>query len=153
MLSKLTSETGLTVKEALATEAIDAGDEYDNMSLPASRVSLYVDENDNVTVAWGDRANTGDDQVTARIYNSDLEPVTESFLVFQSSAIDGGAPSAGINTSYPQVGMTQAGILITSRDKQRSESGRQRRLPRQHPPLHSSLANPLATNIGAWDLY
>ena len=90
------------------SEAVDG---YENWAL-ADRVSLYVDPNDNVTVVWSDTANSENRQVVARIFNSDLEPVTESFLAFQSSDLEGGTDIA---TYHPQCAMSEWGIVITAR--------------------------------------
>lgn len=92
-VTKIDAQTRQSVAEALVNEQIDNGEEYNNDAL-ADRVFLAVDEADNVFVGWSDTANTGTRQVEGRFFNSDLEPVTESFLCFQSSDLgDGSAPA------------------------------------------------------------
>ena len=109
-LIKIDTQTATTVKEVMVNES-EAVDGYENWAL-ADRVSLYVDPNDNVTVVWSDTANSENRQVVARIFNSDLEPVTESFLAFQSSDLEGGTDIA---TYHPQCAMSEWGIVITAR--------------------------------------
>ena len=111
---KIDTRTGKTVKEAIVNE-LQGPDQYENWA-QADRVSLYVDPNDNVTVVWSDKANVADKrQVVGRVFNSDLKPVTESFLVFQASAIDDAAPAAGVETYHPQCAMSDWGIVVTAR--------------------------------------
>ncbi|MFH1738716.1 MAG: hypothetical protein ABIH23_06890 [bacterium] len=116
-LVKIDTQTGTTVKEVIVNEIGDPNDpnSYTNLAMP-NRVSCYVDNRDNVVVAWSDTANTEtEQQVEARLFNSDLEPVTESFLAFQASAVDFDSPYMGNQSYHPQCAITDAGILITAR--------------------------------------
>ncbi len=149
-LVKIDTETGQTVKEALVNELEEVGDEYMNWA-QADRVSLGVDENDNVTVVWSDKANSmGGRQVLARVFNSDLEPVTETFLAFQNSELE---PNLGMETYHPQCAMSKVGILITCRsDNVPTEDGSDILPANTH--LFTVIENPLAeTGIEDWAIH
>ena len=146
---KIDTQTGLTVKEALVNELEENGEEYTNWAA-ADRVSLGVDENDNVTVVWSDTSNSESRQVLARVFNSDLEPVTETFLAFQNSELE---PILGMETYHPQCAMSKVGILVTCRSSNVPTEDGSDILP-NNSHLFTVIENPLAeTGVEDWSLH
>lgn len=154
---KIDATTGASVKERLVTESDMLGDEYYNIPNP-DRTSCFCDSNGNVVVTWVDKANSGFNQQVARIFNSDLEPVTETFLVFQASEIGFGSDPAGetlgVTDAYGQVAMSDWGILFTSRVA--SDNFFPKNADEDYPQnthLFTVVKNPLSVTVDDWQLF
>ncbi|MGC9328822.1 MAG: hypothetical protein ACP5I1_14395, partial [Candidatus Hinthialibacter sp.] len=77
------------------------------------RAEVAIDEFDNICVVFDDSSVTGTEQVSARIFNSEMEPVTPSFFAFQYHDA-GGADDMGYYSHEPNVSMNNEYILIAA---------------------------------------
>ncbi|HOE11137.1 MAG TPA: hypothetical protein PKJ23_06895 [bacterium] len=156
-LVKIDSTTGKTVKEVIVNEVMNlasgySSGEYENWALP-ERVSCYVDGRDNVTVVYSDTSNDEVVKVIGRVYNSDLTPVTETFMCFQASDIDGTTSFADNKIYHAQVAMTDERILVTARTENFLMPDGETALP-LNQPIFTVLKNPLApVAVQDWSLY
>jgi hypothetical protein len=82
--TKIDTTTMQSVNEVVVNDRPNQPHGFDNQA-QALRVFMAVDENDNVFVGWSDDSNIGAPQIIGRFFDSNLVPVTESFLVFQAS--------------------------------------------------------------------
>lgn len=112
-LTVIDANTRETVANIRVNELESDENGYDNFAR-AERVSLDVDGAGNVFVAWSDTANSGVLQVVGRLFDSDLNPATESFLVFQDSDL-GDGEITGISTKHTDVAMSDSQILVSAR--------------------------------------
>ncbi|HQQ01080.1 MAG TPA: hypothetical protein PLY86_21700, partial [bacterium] len=155
-LVKIDSQTGQTVKEVIVNEVMlpsYSSGEYENWANPA-RVSCYVDGRDNVTVVWSDTSNDEVVKVIGRVYDSDLNPVTESFMCFQASDIDGTTMFAENQIYHPQVAMTDERILVTARTSNFIMADAEQTALPLNQPIFTVLKNPLApVAVQDWSLY
>ncbi|MBW7939305.1 MAG: hypothetical protein H3C63_11045 [Candidatus Omnitrophica bacterium] len=105
-VTKISAQTRQTVKEAYVTQEFTA---------QPDRVNVCADENDNVFVCWNDSSNTGMPQVIGRFYDSNLDPLTECFLVFESSEANPGEVVDGFTVNAPSCAMINGRVLVTAR--------------------------------------
>lgn len=155
-LTMIDATTMQTIREIRVNElADDANGEFDNYAL-AGRVSCDIDPNGNVIVAWSDSSNSGKEQIVARIFNSDLEPVTPTFLAFQGSDIGFGADDGeitDIETRHPDVAMTSQHIMISSIATNLTLASTSELAPAKSS-LYTVLENPLAgSDVSEWSVY
>ena len=156
-LVKIDGTTGKTVKEVIVNEVMNlasgySSGTYENWAMP-QRVSCYVDGRDNVTVVYSDKSNDNVNKVIGRVYNSDLTPVTETFMCFQASDIDGTTLFAENDIYHPQVAMTDERILVTARTSNFLMPDGETALP-MNQPIFTVLKNPLApVAVQDWSLY
>ncbi len=155
-LVKIDGTTGQTVKEVIVNEVMlptyQSG-EYENWALP-DRVSCYVDGRDNVTVVWSDTSNDEVRKVIGRVYDSDLNPVTESFMCFQASDIDGTTMFAENDIYHSQVAMTDQRILVTARTSNFIMADAAQTALALNQPIFTVLKNPWApVAVQDWSLY
>ena len=84
------------------------------------RCESCTDRNGNVFVVWSDSSNTGALQVVGRLYDSDLDPLSEPFLVFENSEV-GPWATVGFSAKHPSCHMVsedggnRVRILVTAR--------------------------------------
>ena len=105
-VTKIDAQTFQTVKEAYVSDTIKTH---------VQRVEVCSDLADNVFVCWSDAgSNNGLYQIIGRLYDSNLNPVTEPFLCFANSEI-GPESSNGFNLIHPSCAMTDTRILVTGR--------------------------------------
>ncbi|MBN2325735.1 MAG: hypothetical protein JXR73_01185 [Candidatus Omnitrophica bacterium] len=77
------------------------------------RAEAAVDELGNVCVVFDDTSTTGTEQTIARIFNSDMEPVTPSFFAFQYHDVNG-PDDMGYHSHEPNVSMDNQHIVIAA---------------------------------------
>lgn len=157
----------LTVIDANTQETIanirvneQPGDEngYDNFA-KGDRVSLDIDSFGNVCVAWSDTANNDQNQIQARIFDSDLNPVTETFLAFQDADLGFGAENGvlnGVNTQHCDVAMSDTQILISARSASGiiDPNGDGSAFTKVNQNVITVLENPFAgSNVNNWSLF
>lgn len=154
-LVKIDANSFETVSEIRVNELeTDGGDAFENFA-QAQRISMDVDPNGNVIVAWSDTTSSEQQQIVARIFNSDLEPVTPTFLVFESSDLGFGTPTGeitGIDTRHCDVAMTNDHIMVSARTQQGFL------IDEEGVPVNSNVytvfANPLAeADVSSWSVY
>ncbi|MDP8244968.1 MAG: hypothetical protein P9L94_12855 [Candidatus Hinthialibacter antarcticus] len=155
-LTKIDATTMETIGEIRVNElAEDPNSDFENWA-EAGRVSCDVDPNGNVTVVWSDTSNNLKEQVIARIFNSDMEPVTPSFLAFQGSDIGFGADGGeitDIETRNPDVAMTSQYIMISAIATDFTITSSQEPAPAKSS-LFTVLENPLAdSDVSQWSVY
>ncbi len=111
-VTKIDAITGTSVAEAMCHERVEV-EGYENYAA-GHRASCFVAENEAVIVAWSDSANGGggDGQIMCRVFDADLNPVTETFLAFQASNLEAGSD---IEFKHAQCAISDVGILVTCR--------------------------------------
>ncbi|MGI6455419.1 MAG: hypothetical protein ACOX5R_07305 [bacterium] len=154
-VTKIDATTMQSVDEVLVPEQIFNGEEYDN-NAGVNRVFVTVDENDNVFVGWSDIRNTGTAQIQGRFYDSELEPVTETFLVFQNSDPgDGTFPLPGIvpSTFHGAGAMDTERLVVAARTTGYVIPGETDPLP-NNTNIFTVLRSPFAgQDVRSWDLF
>ncbi|MBZ0255335.1 hypothetical protein K8I31_04700, partial [bacterium] len=155
-LTLIDANTMETIREIRVNELADDPDgEFDNWA-EAGRVACDVDSNGNVIVVWSDTSNSEKEQVVARIFNSDLEPVTATFLAYQGSDIGFGSDDGeitDIETRNPDVAMTNDYIMISSIATNFTITSSDELAPAKSS-LYTVLENPLAdSNVSEWSVY
>ena len=103
-VTKIDARTRTTVDEVYVT---------DDMTVSPERVTVCSDKEDNVFVCWSDTSNTGNPQIAGRLFDADLEPLTDAFLVFENSEISGDG-SKGFSVHLPSCAMVDNRILVTA---------------------------------------
>jgi hypothetical protein len=68
------------------------------------RTESCTDKDGFVFVVWADKNNTGANQLVGRLFDDDLDAVTELFLVFNQSEVD---PSTGFSGKHPSCHMVK----------------------------------------------
>ncbi|NUN98329.1 MAG: hypothetical protein HUU16_19380 [Candidatus Omnitrophica bacterium] len=104
-LTKVNATTRLTVGEVWVS---------DNFIANPDRVNVCVDSDDTVFVCWSDTQNTGKRQIVGRAYDSNLVPLTDAFLCFSNSDLDGTDPD-GFAIKHPSCSISNKRILVTGR--------------------------------------
>ena len=103
-VTKINAHTRQTVREAYVSSG---------RTIEPDRVVVCCDHRDIVFVCWSDQSYTGNKQILGRFYDSELEPVTDIFLVFQKSEP---GPTAVTNFSVrrPSCSIVDGRVLITA---------------------------------------
>ena len=110
-LTRIDANTRTTLKEAYVSEGY---------SVMPDRCESCTDKVGNVFVAWSDASNTGTRQIIGRLYDIDLDPLTEAFLVFPDSQV-GPNNTTGFGAYHPSCHMWKDDasgrdrILVTAR--------------------------------------
>ena len=102
-ITKITAKTRTTAHEVFVTEGLNVGPE---------RVTVCSDKDDNVFVCWSDTSNTGNLQIAGRLYDRNLDPLTDAFLVFEHSELGPESPR-GFSVKHPSCSMVGSRILVT----------------------------------------
>lgn len=136
-VTKIDATTKLTVKEAFVN---------DTFSSPVERVMCAVDSNDNVVVVWSTGA--GDNhQMLARIYDGNLDPITDAFYAFENSNLN------GFSARRPTCAIADDGrILIAGRFELDPSGVYPAALPQDQVAVVISLPPPPGASVDNWDL-
>ncbi len=157
-LTVIDAGTQQTIANIRVNEQPQDENGYDNFA-QAQRVSLDIDSKGNVCVAWSDNANSETSQIVARIYDADLNPVTESFLAFQDADLGFGSPEGeinGVNTQHCDVAMSDTQILISARSASGmiDPDGDGTAFTEANQNVITVLENPFAgTHVNNWSLF
>lgn len=157
-LTVIDTNTFETVANIRVNEQEKDENGYDNFAR-GQRVSMDIDNQGNICVAWSDTANSDTLQVQARIFDADLNPVTETFLAFQDADLGFGAPDGnlvGVETKHTDVAMSDTQILISARSEGGiiDPNGDGTALTKVNQNVITVLANPLAgTYVNNWSLF
>jgi hypothetical protein len=126
--------------------------ETDFMFNSFKRAEVASDEFDNICVVFDDTSTSGLEQTVARIFNSDMEPVTPSFFAFQKhDGLD--TDVFGYNSHEPNVTMNNQHIVIAANgltfDEEISD------LTSAEQTFFTVLANPLkqTTSVSNWEIH
>lgn len=145
-LTQIDAITGTTVKEVKVTEEffLDIAEAY-------STVDCAVDDAGNVVVSWSTKfIGVLQPDAMARIFNSDLEPVTPSFFVFNAHNSDAEG-DLGYRSAEGNCSMDNQRIVIAMNGIiDDVETG-------EYTPAESTLvtvlANPFYVPVEQWELY
>ena len=114
-LTQIDARSRETLKEVYVSEGYQiCAARVDNVFRDnALRVNVCCDGRDNVFVCWEDFGMTGSPypQVLGRLYDDNLNPRTEPFLVFQNGQ-PGPGPGNGFNVWRPACAMVEGRILV-----------------------------------------
>ncbi len=112
VLTKINALTGELVKEIVVTEDYFADFMDANGQLPFNRENAATDENGNVVVTWDAALFGSQSDAMARIFNSNLEPLTPTFYCFKNhnSQADG---DQGIYLHEGDIAMDNQRIVIS----------------------------------------
>ncbi len=116
------------------------------------RSEVACDEFDNICVVFDDTSTTGTEQTIARIFNSDMEPVTPSFFAFQyHDGLD--TEVFGYRSHEPNVTMNNQHIVIAANGLTWDEGVSD--LSAAEQTFFTVLANPLkqTTSVSNWELH
>jgi hypothetical protein len=102
-VTKIDAKTKTTADEVYVTEG---------QNVAPQRVTVCSDKYDNVFVCWSDTSNTGNLQIAGRLYDSNLDPLTDAFLVFEHSEL-GPESANSFSVRHPSCSMVDGRILIT----------------------------------------
>jgi len=102
-ITKINAKTRTTADEVYVTEGL---------SVAPQRVTVCSDKYDNVFVCWSDTSNTGNLQIAGRLFDSNLDPLTDAFLVFEHSELGPESPD-GFSVRRPSCSMVDGRILVT----------------------------------------
>ena len=102
-ITKINAKTRTTADEVYVTEGL---------SVAPQRVTVCSDKYDNVFVCWSDTSNTGNLQIAGRLYDSNLDPLTDAFLLFEHSELGPESPR-GFSVKHPSCSMVGSRILVT----------------------------------------
>lgn len=113
------------------------------------RTENACDANNNSIIAYEDTFYTGDKQVTARVYNADMQPVTPPFYAFVNH--DSDTVSEGFLQHEPNVSMDLQRIVVAADGVTLAPDGG---LSPAEQTIVIVLANPLAPQaVDEWSLY
>jgi len=101
-VTKINAKTRTTADEVYVTEGL---------SVAPQRVTVCSDKDDNVFVCWSDTSNTGNLQIAGRLYDSNLDALTDAFLVFEHSEL-GPNPTSGFSVKHPSCAMVDGRVLV-----------------------------------------
>lgn len=101
-VTKIDAKTRTTTDEVYATEGL---------TVEPHRVTVCSDKYDNVFVCWSDTSNTGNLQVAGRLYDANLDPLTDAFLVFENSELGPETPN-DFSVKRPSCSMVDGRILV-----------------------------------------
>ena len=95
-VTRIDATTFQTIGEAFVSEGIDAAPD---------RCESCTDKYGNVFVCWSDPTNTRTRQILGRLYDRNLDPLTDCFLVFKNSQVGPSNPTGfgGYHTSCHMV--------------------------------------------------
>lgn len=110
-VTKIDANSRTTVKEAYVNEGCTTTAALGG----PDRVNVCVDENGTVFVCWGDKSNTGLQQIAGRFYDSDLEPLSDPFLVYTSSEANAESMVKGFAVACPSCAMMNGRLLVACR--------------------------------------
>ena len=155
-LTKIDVTTQQTVADTIVNDTLV--DEFGSSLLNPHRVSCFVGPNEEVIVTWSDSSNNEEEQCLARVFNSDLEPVTDVFFPFTNHEVgtehDPAEETIGMMTKHTQCAISNVGILVTSRAGTiPTEPGGIDDIP-DNSHLFTVLENPLAVApVSDWAVY
>jgi len=112
IVTKINAVTGELVKEVVVTEEYFFDFMDANGQLPFSRENSATDENGNVIITWDATLYGSNPDALARIFNSDLEPLTPTFYVFNNHN-SGAEGDKGIYLHEGDVAMDGNRIVIS----------------------------------------
>ncbi len=116
------------------------------------RADIGVDENGNFCVTYEDTSVTGAEQIVARVFNSELEPVTPTFMAFAKA--DGMSGDVkGVSSKESNVTMSNEYIVIGADGVIWDET--KNALSEAEQTFFIVLENPLkkATDVKEWSLF
>ncbi|MBI1390051.1 MAG: hypothetical protein GC154_16540 [bacterium] len=154
---KIDAQTQTSVKEIRINEwSTDPVPTFENYA-HADRLAADMDSNGNFCVAWSDNSNSAANQIVARIFNSDMEPVTSTFLVYQNSDVGLGSPDGditGVSVIHPCVGMSDDQIIIGGRVSANFELLSSGEIVPNNSHVYTVFKNPFkGTAVGEWSVY
>ena len=96
-VTRVDATTFQTIGEGFASEGITA---------TCDRCTCATDKDGNVFALWADTTNTGTRQLIGRFLDTDLNPMTDAFLVFNNSQV-GPANVTGFGGYHPSCAMVR----------------------------------------------
>lgn len=157
-LTVIDGNTYETIANIRVNEQPEDENGYDNFA-KGERVSMDIDSQGNVIVAWSDSANSDTLQIQARIFDADLNPVTETFLAFQDADLGYGTEDGeivGVETKHCDVAMSDTQILISARSEGGiiDPNGDGSAFTKVNQNIITVLENPFAgTHVENWSLF
>jgi len=135
-------------------EVIVNPDEYWDPAGIFDRAEVAVDDFDNACVVWEEKLSSaaGADQIVARIYNSDMEPVTPVFYAFANHDAHDAAAQEGFVSKESNVSMDNQRIVIAANGVTKDEAGY---LTPDEQNFAIVLENPLkkVVSIPNWEIH
>jgi len=102
-VTKIDAKTRTTADEVYVTEGL---------TVDPQRVTVCSDQYDNVFLCWSDTSNTGNLQIAGRLYDNNLDPLTDAFLVFEHSELGTESPN-NFSVKRPSCSMLDGRILVS----------------------------------------